>query len=173
MPQSFVDRELWYSARIFRASTEHFLKLLGRSGWVVGQHQLNGSQCFRWRRFLGEVGKTCVEVRFRTEPLTAEQGWPLSCNKNNLGFSVRCTGWAKVGLDALPAASLAFRLPELIQSFRSNCRPGSFLVMQGCQSCIGMRCQIWNELKVNEFNDMNIYWSKTLWFLILFFHWEI
>ena len=36
-----------------------------------------------------------VEVRFRTEPLTAEQGWPLSCNKN--GFSVSRFG-ARVGL---------------------------------------------------------------------------
>lgn len=61
-----------------------------------------------------------VEVRFRTELLTAEQGRPLSCNKKpiHLGadsgynrrfhlVSIDSVGaLGKVGLDALPAASL-------------------------------------------------------------------
>ena len=154
-----------------------------------------GDSTFRifWNYILGRSGFRCwtsastqwismVEVRFRTELLTAEQGRPLSCNKKpiHLGadsgynrrfhlVSIDSVGaLGKVGLDALPSCVLSkLRLSEPCHRRWTNCRPGSFLVMQGCQSCGGW-CEIWTELKVNELsNDMHIYSSLLVQNLLI------
>lgn len=164
-----------------------------------------GDSTFRifWNYILGRSGFRCwtaastqwismVEVRFRTELLTAEQGRPLSCNKKpiHLGadsaynrrfhlVSIDSVGaLGKVGLDALPAASLvnfASQSPVIVDEQTAGLGRSS-----SCRDAKVAEDDVRYELNWKSMNyqmiciSTHLYSSKTFWFLIpSFFHWRV